>query len=469
MYRQRIKSWRLDNKNLKDREMRVAVRKIADRVAEGKSSDLSIRGQNIDYQKVVRHWKRKDLDFAAVLALRSMSKTPDGVECLTPLPSPIMTPEVFAIPEQIIRMLRNYHQGSFEAGTWRSVGQSYYCESIKGSNDNLYLLDQLSDRCRLACQLFNRNAFEEGRRVLDRAFARVKRVILTEQPDTFILLLKTILLTCNQDRPGVGTAILNHISAMGGIILGDQHPFKLICGWLASLDLVNERHTDEILHRSAEAIHEIFKRCLGPLHRTTIRSLLDGFEMMTYSDQCTENQEPALRNLLHECETALGQDDGRTLMVHLKLGLSHLYRGEYAVAQEEAQAFLVQNASYHYRMRGLEILAASLYGLNEIHEAFRIQRQVIDPAIRVWGAGNPHVQQMMLTLEMWMEEQGMPESAAQVKEEGLRGVDYGTDSEADDMDTSYDSDAEWIEPEQSDGLKYHALQQLCCIHSQPFC
>ena len=469
MYRQRIKSWRLDNKNLKDREMRVAVRKIADRVAEGKSSNIYIRGRNIDYQNVVRSGKRKGLDFADVLALRSMSKTPDDVKCLTPLLSPIMTPEVIAIPEQIIRMLRNYHQGSLEAGTWRSSGQNYDCESIKGSNDDLYLLDELHSQVLLSSRLFGKNIFDEARRVLDRAFAKVKRVILAEQPDTFVRLLTIILRTRSYDRPEFSTTILNYFSAMGGIILGSQHPFKLVCGWLASLDLVNQRHNQELLHRSAEAICEIFKRCLGPLHRTTVHFLLHRFQIMAYSDQCPENQEPALRNLLHECETAFGQNDDPTLGIRFSLAYLHLDRREYAVAEEQAQAVLVRSPSKNYQVRGLQVLARSLYHLNEIHEAFEIQRQAIDLAIGLWGAGDADTQTLMLSLEIWTEEQGMHESAAQIKEERLRGSDYGADWDADGLDTGYEYDAEWIEPEQSDGLAYDASQQLCYIHSQPFC
>lgn len=443
MYRQRVKSWGLD-KNLKDREMRAAVRKLGDRMAEGKFSNLYIRGQKTDFQKVVRHWKRKNLEIADVLVLRSMSKTPDGVEWLTPLPSPIMTPEVLEVPERIFRMLRDYHQGSFEAGTWSSVGQNLACESIKGSSDDLQFLDELPGQCILSCRLFNRNAFDEARRILDRACAKVKKVVLAEQPETLYTLLGISLSTCNYDRPEVGSAILNHISAMGGIKLGDQHPFVLVCQWIASLDLVSQRHNEEILHRSLEATYETFKGFLGPLHRTTLFSLLERFQMARLSDECIDYQELALRNLLHECETALGQDDDRTLRVRLELAYYHLDRLEYAAAREEAQALVAQEASKIFQIRGLEILARSLYGLDEMHEALNILRQAIDLAIRELGADSPETQDMMLRLEIWMEEQGMHESAAQLNEERLRGADYGTDSDADDMDTSYDFDVEQI-------------------------
>lgn len=443
MYRERVKSWGLD-KNLKDREMRAAVRKLGDRVAEGKLSNLYIRGRKTDFQKVVRHWKRKNLEIADVLVLRSMSKTPDGVEWLTPLPSPIMTPEVLAVPERIVRMLRDYHQGSFETGTWRSVGQNIPCQSIKGSDDGFYELGELHQQCMLSCRLFNTNAFDEARRILDRACARVKKVVLTEQPDTFRTLLQISLYTCNYDRPEVGSAILNHSSAMGGIALGDQHPFVLVCQWIASLDLVSQRQNEEVLHRSSEAIYETFEGFLGPLHRTTVASLLERFQTARLSDQCTDYQELALRNLLHECETALGQDDYRTLNVRLELANYRVDRLEYAAAREEAQALVVQEASKTYQIRGLEVLAESLYGLDEIHEALNILRQAIDLAIREWGADDPQTQEMMLRLQSLMEEQGMHESAAQVNEERLRGADYGTESDADDMDTSYDFDVEQI-------------------------
>ena len=437
MYRQRIKDWGLD-KNHKDNEMKAIVRKYEGRVAEGKASTIRIRGRSIDYQDVVRYWKRKHLTIDAVLALRSMSKTPEAVECLTPMPSPITTPEVLAVPERILRMLRDYHQGSFEAGTWRSDGSAQYCRSTKVSNDGIHWAARLFDQCTLSFRLIEYNAFEEASRELGRACASIEQIVLAEFPDTFILLLVILQDAFRCPRPEIGLDILGHISAMGGILLGDQHPFKLVCGWLASLDLVAQGDNKDILPRSSKVVYECFKKILGPLHRVTITSLLYHFALVRNSGQNTKYQELAMYNLLHECETALGQDDVRTLDARFNLACYYQIRGgEYTAAREQAEA-LVQSNSKYDQIQGLKVLADSLVGLGEIHKAINTQRQAVDLAIEEWGGGDAQTQLVML-------EAGMLESAARVREErlGLRdeeveevhgGEEFNWD--ADDIDLS---------------------------------
>ena len=419
--------------------MKAVVREYESRIAKGEASTIRIRGRIIDYRDVVRYWKRRGMSIDAVLALRSRSKTPEAVECLTPMPSPIRTPEVLAIPERIFRMIRDYHQGSFELGTWRSAGPSRDCQSTKGDVNNT--LADFNTQCTLSCSLFDRGAFEEARRLLSRAFASIKTIVLAEHPRTLYELVNIVTYTIREDRPEIGIALLHYVSSMGGIKLGDQHPLKLVCGWLASLDLVAQEHVRDILHRSVGAIYETFKRVLGPLHRTTILSLYEHFEMMRMSNQCIDYQESALLELLHECDAALGQDDKRTLDVRLTLARYYFTGGEYTKAREQAQAVLVRSASKLYQIDGLRILAFALYELREELKAIDTQRQTIDLAIHEWGADDPDIQQMMLRLEVWMLEQGMPEAAAQVNEERLRSVDYGTDSDLDDMDAG-DMDAD---------------------------
>ena len=441
MYRQRIKDWGLD-KNHKDKEMKAIVQKYEARVAEGKDSVICIRGREIDYQDVVRYWKRKNMSIDAVIALRSMSRTPEAIEFHTPVPSPIRTPELLALPECIFRTLRDYHQGYLEDGTWRSDGESRYCQTTKLSSDETNWTIMLHDQCMLSITLIHEDAFEEARCEYDQVCALIEKAILAERPDTFFMLLRIVLYAYHCPWPEVGLDILGKISSMGGRLLGDRHPFKLVCGWLASLDLFDQSYNDNILLRSSEAIYETFKRSLGPLHYTTIASLLEQFHMVRVSNQNTERQESALHNLSDECETALSQDDDRVLEVRLYLAFHYLDRCDYSAARRQAQALLVQNASNHGQIQGLKMLACSLYELGEIHKAFDTRLQAIDLAIHKWGADDPEAQRMMLLLEGWMLEQGMPESAAQVHKERLRLADYGTDSSADDTKISYDLDAE---------------------------
>ncbi len=422
MYPQRIKDWGLD-KNNKDKEMRAIVRNVADRAAHGKVSKIRVRGRSCDYQDVVRYWKRKKMLVDDILARRSMSKTPDDVKVCTPLLSPIRTPEVLAIPERILVMLRDYHRGSFDAGTWRSVGEHRLCETTKVTEDGSNAICELHSRIIYACALFNEDFSKEAGQFLNRAFRIIRGIVFTEGPETFQQLLRILSDTSRRGRTEIELAVIRYFSSMGGVLLGDQHPFKLICGWLASLDLADQGHDMAMLRRSIEVIYEAFKESLGPLHFTLISSFLDTFKLGLWGKNDTGSQNLAFQTLLHECEDVLGPDDDRTLEVRLTMAYYYRDRCEYFAAIEQAQALVAQNTSILYHIRGLKEIARSRYHLQEIHPAFRALAQGIDKAIDEWGAGDSETQRMMLELENLMADQGMPEAAAQMGVERLRGLE----------------------------------------------
>ena len=167
MYKTRIDKWGLD-KNRKEHEMRAVVRKQNQRERQGKSSVFRVRGKAVDFGDIIRYWERKGMSIEDVIAQRAMSATPDAVvECSTPVLSEPSTPREFAIPENVIRCVRNYFQGSFESGTWYSKDPKLPCESVNApadSPDDLFLL--IAD-CSLACKLFRRSQFQEAGRTLN--------------------------------------------------------------------------------------------------------------------------------------------------------------------------------------------------------------------------------------------------------------------------------------------------------------
>ena len=88
MYKRRISEWGLDKKH-KESEMRAIVRKHARRVSDGKSSTFSVRGRTIDYDSVIRYFRRKGVSVEDVVARQSTSPTPEAVICSTPPSSPV--------------------------------------------------------------------------------------------------------------------------------------------------------------------------------------------------------------------------------------------------------------------------------------------------------------------------------------------------------------------------------------------
>ena len=57
-YKRRIKDWGLDNKHLKNCEMKAIVRKRQQRTAEGKKSVFEVKGHQVEPSKIDRAQKR---------------------------------------------------------------------------------------------------------------------------------------------------------------------------------------------------------------------------------------------------------------------------------------------------------------------------------------------------------------------------------------------------------------------------
>ena len=116
MYKTRIKQWALDKKS-KENEMRAIVRKSKQRTDLGKRTTFRIRGRPVGFEKIASYWERKGMSIDDVIAERTASVTPEAVDYFTPLPSPIMTPELLATPERVLISIQDYFRGSFDSRT----------------------------------------------------------------------------------------------------------------------------------------------------------------------------------------------------------------------------------------------------------------------------------------------------------------------------------------------------------------
>ena len=235
MYKTRIKQWHLD-KNNKESEMGAIVRKRKQRADQGKESLIRVRDRIIHYEEDLRYCKRKRISVENLVALRRDSATPETVECFTPIPSRVTTPGMLAIPERILSTIRDYLTGSFESGIWVSgEDQQLTCRSIN-SQMSVQQIVVLGHQCLLACELFQRQDFQEAGRTLTCAFASIKQIILEECRDTLSNLFASTISICRRGRCEIALALFRQIFALGELVIGQGHPLPRICGWLASLE-----------------------------------------------------------------------------------------------------------------------------------------------------------------------------------------------------------------------------------------
>ena len=409
MYKKRFKQWNARKYN-EESEMKAIVRKTVERTAVGKASTFNVRGKVVDSEEAIRYWERKNKSIAEVLTRRPTSKTPEAVRCLTPLQSPLRTPEVLATPERILVTIQDYIRGCSDAGKWS--------ESSKGVTS---ALSQLSDQCYLAIYLFGKNRCLEAGQVLNSAFANIKKVLRSEHPSTFRHFFMITSDMFKESRPELALAMLRQVSSMAEVLLGNNHPFKLVCMWLASLGQRIEALYQDILSVSLQKMGDCFEQVLGPMSETTLfcrLSLAEEFE----SKRDLKRVEGMYRKLLLDCELSLGEHNNRTLQVHQVLAYN-LYRQSNFIEAKEIYGLVFDYAPRSSLLKGysLEQSAYCQYYLGDTQGAVATLRETIHLAQSgELFMGDGKMCSVMLHLENWLAELGEFHSAAEVQETRLK-------------------------------------------------
>ena len=405
MYQTHIKQWGLDKKNKKN-EMRAVIRKTASRVSKGKDSTFYIRGKTVSLEKVVRYWQRKGVSsIDKIIARREVSKTPEDVECLTPVLSPLKTLDEMARDEWMLVAVRDYLQ--------------YSSHTREGSFNRLPEQIMFNDMCMLACQFFKSQSHQEAGQALIKAMTGVKSIVQTQSPHAIAWFLSTIKYIISYGITQIATAMLRHFAAMSHHLFPEEHhPSRIVWSRLTLMDLSDPSHYNHVSYSSMRVTVDCLEKLLGPLHDLTIDARLS--MLASYGDTHSHReQELGLKSLHRECELALGPDDDRTFYVGLELAWHYRRHDNPMEAKRLAQALCDQTKPDGWRAQGLDILASSQYDLGEMVAAEENMRKAIDLGITAWGCDTGEVHEMMLRLEDWLVKQGKLDSAAQLREERM--------------------------------------------------
>lgn len=440
MYKARVTKWGLD-KNGKEKEMRALVRKDKGRRDLGKSSSFYVRGKVVQHKDVLRYWARKRTTIEDVIARRRSSATPEAVRCVTPVPSPVTPPRVFAIPERIFLCVKAYYQGSFESGTWiRPIEPSDTCFSVRTPLDVLPDLRSFFYHSLLACDLFTKQEFEEARRTLSLATSRLKRILLADVQETITQLFLLIIEVHRKGRPEIAHTILRHATAQGKKILGTDHPITQTCIWLG---LVERSQLDDVVAAAVQGIQDYLKSELGPLAGSTLEARTNYITSFV-GDRDYEQEGIALRSLLQECEINLHADDPRIFRTQLALGYHHLKRKDCRAAlqvcqhiNDHASGAPVQSTleAMDHRCQYLYMSAFCWHALQEIDLAEKNMRTLIDLRLSIYGLHDGWAIGILSVLEHWLGEWGQLESAAQTRDRRRRLLEYHVMDERADLYT----------------------------------
>lgn len=425
MYKNRITQWGLDKKHKED-EMRAIVRKNKERADRGKESVFFVRGRAVEHQEIVGYFKRKRLTIEDVLSQRQERLTPEAVECRTPSPRTIATPDLFAIPERIFRSIYDYNRGSFENGTWLIPGQDYHCYSSKARGRERSDLHRLYRELPIAYQFFKRGDAREAGQILISATASMKNVLLAEDPLLLGAILAIILEldTGSRRELRIGLTILKCLSSLGEVVLGREHPVVKIFGWLT---VVPTFQLHSVATKASESVADHFSSILGPRHRTTLHVRLGFFGSVDLCDDL-DRKTHQLRDLLQEHRRTLGFDDQRLMDVRWILAEHLIATKDYQKAEQLSRDMLnyARHSEFNFQhprtrsdrmySESLYIMACSQWGQQDkVSAKFRME-DAIGQRSHDFSRHDGRARLWMMQLEDWLIEMEDLASAANVRE-----------------------------------------------------
>lgn len=280
MYKTRIKQWGL---NKRHQHMVITAvtnqSKIRHRVARERHSTPCPHGRVVTVGDVVQcRWCRQVVIDDIDIAQPASAPTKTMLECFTAVSTLSTTSGLLSIPERIFSTIRDYYRGSFASGTWVADQERIHCWTMKDRAGGALMvpssrhLHAFLNESELACNLFADNYHSEAGRALMSATARIKEILQAEHPMTLSVLFELVLHVQRRNRQGIALEVLRYFSALAEILLGDQHPLRQICGWLASS--VDTTFFHEVVVRCFRSAVEHLETSLGFMHRSTRESRL---------------------------------------------------------------------------------------------------------------------------------------------------------------------------------------------------
>lgn len=426
MYKKRFTAWKL-GKYHRESEMKAIVRKEHQRVKQGKLAPrYRIRRQVVHYRDVIRYYEKKKLSIDDVVAQRKMSATPETLEVITPVPSPVTTPEVLAIPEQILRSIRNYYIGSFESRMWTWNKLTLRCSTAKDQRDGFLLLRKLLIGCRTAVRLLRRNDAQEAGQVLLAATVHTKSILECEHPCTLESLFSMVTHFVVTNRCELGSLIMRQFYDLGGIIIGPKHPVSLISGWLATMDSPLIRELVVVCCHVSARTFEMILGPTGPQKLTAWKAYAEVLETLGENKKAR-----TLMATIHsQREAEINPPTTRRLKLRILLAHQHFVDGQPLEALKLTEAMMSiarklrsQRQRDRFFAETLAMQARSLFALGHFLAGESNLRKAIDVRISKYGIHDERAKRWLMRLENGLMKDRQFTRAAEVRAEWIAMLD----------------------------------------------
>ena len=421
MFRYRFRLWGLD-KNRKESEMRAIVCIHDRRQKDGKTTLFWVRNERAHYRTIEDYFKRKGISIEEILAEQPPPPTPSTISYQTPPPSPVMTPNHLKVPEDFLRMTRQYMQGLFESKTWRSCGDR--CITIKDPEyeKTFSLTDNFSGDLKATIELLSKGRRNEAIPLLRRTTSWIGDMVAKEIPRALDHLLFAVVKARKHNHPEILKIILDHFLDFAELHYDKNHSLYRICRSLIAL--VREHFEDIQIYLNAwQSIIDCFDAYLNKYSITTTYTRLVYHDEA--GDKTTWNQ--ALQKL------SAGDDamSAKTQNLYL-IGLASAYfrNEDYASCLETTKR--LDNSTSHLRTPEWcaeetyrrYVSAFALRKLQENRAAENELRGCIDMRDSILGSGTGKSVALLSILEGWLEESGKHEAALETMRERSAVIEY---------------------------------------------
>ncbi len=204
------------------------------------------------------------------------------------------------------------------------------------------------------------------------AASEIKDILSAEHPTTLTYLFAIVVYMFQQRRHEIALAVLRQFSALAETLMGERHPLRCVCVWLASM---HPSQSEEVIVKCSASICDHMESLVGPMSWSTLMSRLI-FILEVNAGRDLARKTSLLQDILDRCEAALEYLDPRISEVRLYSACRHLKIRGYVKALElgweivaHGQQLSIWTAAPPFYIEGLVIVAQSQYALGETFSA----------------------------------------------------------------------------------------------------
>lgn len=416
MYKDRFRLWGL-RKNIKKDHVVAMLRKSNQRQQHGKRTLFKIHGKIYSLQTLDTYWKRQIELFKKEFAEDS-PPTPSDLSCMTPPPVPIDIPDDLSHQHRLLRNVRDYCLGKFDAGAW--VDDGHYVSQPAARSTTCDYVD-LVDNVRSAWTFARIGDGDKVRKAAQRATVLIQTLISHEDPWFFVALLE-----CANDVKLLGNTMFErdkvseYFTSVAQAIrrkYDENHPLHVMSYYLPDVNTIG----NELFLRTYECLVDSLLENVSLESHTRVWTV-SGLNL-SRARQRDRSALTAQRNMTQLCEQVHGNEHYMTFIARATLAnCFHTLEYNQEAEQEQLRAVVevqlpneaIRVAAY---LRELRTLARYHAISGHVELAEKNYREAYIHSSAVFGEADYKTLRSLADLVLFLRDRGKINEADELKEQ----------------------------------------------------